>query len=75
MPGSTERRGGENGHLKRALADTLLLRASRDFDDLAAWRGFVEEIVGRAATRVMRRSPMLQKQSTPILDKYDRPPR
>ena len=24
-----------------------LLRASRDFDDLAAWRGFVDESVGR----------------------------
>ena len=36
-----------HGHLKRALADALLLRASRDFDDLAAWRGFVDESVGR----------------------------
>ena len=31
-----------HGHLKRALADALLLRASRDFDDLPAWRDFVE---------------------------------
>src|SRR5260370_39331495 len=28
-----------HGHLKRALADALLLRASRDFADLAAWPG------------------------------------
>src|SRR5271166_3514267 len=37
-----------HGHLKRALADALLLRASRDFDDLPAWRRFVDEVVGRA---------------------------
>jgi len=36
-----------HGHLKRALADALLLRGSRDFDDLDAYRRFVDEIVGR----------------------------
>ena len=36
-----------HGHLKRALEDALLLRGSRDFDDLDAYRGFVDEIVGR----------------------------
>jgi hypothetical protein len=36
-----------HGHLKRALEDALLLRGSRDFDDLAAWRRFIDEIVGR----------------------------
>ena len=44
-----------HGHLKRALGDALLLRASRDFDDLAAWRGFVDEIVGRSNARNARR--------------------
>ena len=44
-----------HGHLKRALADALLLRVSRDFDDLAAWRGFVDEIVGRGNARNARR--------------------
>src|SRR6202790_3032586 len=44
-----------HGHLKRALADALLLRASRDFDDLAAWRGFVDEIVGRGNARNAKR--------------------
>jgi transposase InsO family protein len=44
-----------HGHLKRALGDALLLRASRDFDDLAAWRGFVDEIVGRGNARNARR--------------------
>jgi hypothetical protein len=36
-----------HGHLKRALEDALLLRASRDFVDLDAYRAFVDEIVGR----------------------------
>src|SRR5713226_4101938 len=44
-----------HGHLKRALGDALLLRASRDFDDLAAWRGFVGEIVGRGNARNAKR--------------------
>ncbi len=44
-----------HGHLKRALADALLLRASRDFDDLPAWRGFVDEIVGRGNVRNAKR--------------------
>ena len=44
-----------HGHLKRALADALLLRASRYFDDLAAWRGFVDEIVGRGNARNAKR--------------------
>jgi hypothetical protein len=44
-----------HGHLKRGLADALLLRASRDFDDLPAWRGFVDEIVGRGNIRNAKR--------------------
>jgi hypothetical protein len=44
-----------HGHLKRALADALLLRASRDFDDLPAWRGFVDEIVARGNARNAKR--------------------
>ena len=41
--------------ISRALADALLLRASRDFDDLPAWRGFVDEIVGRGNVRNAKR--------------------
>ncbi len=37
---------GPHGHLKRAIEDALLLRGARDFDDLAALRRFVDEIVG-----------------------------
>ena len=44
-----------HGHLKRALADALLLRASRDFDDLTAWRGFVDDVVGRGNLRNAKR--------------------
>ena len=36
-----------HGHLKKALEDALLLRGSRDFDDLNAYRRFVDEIIGR----------------------------
>ena len=42
-------------HLKAALADALLLRGSRDFGDLAAWRRFVDEIVARRNARIARR--------------------
>jgi hypothetical protein len=44
-----------HGHLKNAVADALLLRGSRDFADLAAWRRFVDEIVGRRNARIARR--------------------
>jgi hypothetical protein len=36
-----------HGHLKQALTDALLLRGSRDFPDLDAYRAFVDTIVGR----------------------------
>lgn len=32
-----------HGHLKKAIEDALLLRGSRDFEDLAAYRRFVDE--------------------------------
>ena len=35
---------GPHGHLKRALADALLLRGSRDFDTLGEYRAFVDEV-------------------------------
>ena len=44
-----------HGHLKRALADALLLRASWTFHDLPAWRGFVDDIVGRGNLRNAKR--------------------
>ncbi len=36
-----------HGHLKSAIRDALLMRGSKDFDDLGAYRAFVDEIVSR----------------------------
>jgi hypothetical protein len=36
-----------HGHLKQTLEDALLLRGSRDFPDLDAYRAFVDGLVGR----------------------------
>ncbi|MDT7953965.1 MAG: IS21 family transposase [Acetobacteraceae bacterium] len=36
-----------HGHLKAAIRDALLMRGSADFADLGAYRGFVDEILGR----------------------------
>jgi hypothetical protein len=44
-----------HGHLKRAIADALLLRGTTDFEDLAAYRGFIDEIVSRRNARNARR--------------------
>ena len=54
---------GPHGHLKKALADALLLRGNRDFDDLDGYRRFVDEIVGRRNAhnrkRIALERPML----------------
>lgn len=53
-PGEAHENGAveaHNNHLKVALDQALLLRGSRDFPDLAAWRGFVDELVGRRNRR------------------------
>jgi hypothetical protein len=44
-----------HGHLKRALEDALLLRGSRAFETLDAYRRFVDEIVGRRDARNRKR--------------------
>ncbi len=46
---------GPHGHLKRAIADALLMRGSADFEDLAAYRHFVDEIAGRRNARNAKR--------------------
>ncbi len=46
---------GPHGHLKRALEDALLMRGSRDFEDLVAYRRFIDEIVSRINARNARR--------------------
>jgi hypothetical protein len=40
-----------HGHLKAAIRDALLLRGSADFDDLAAYRKFIDEGVSRRNRR------------------------
>ena len=58
-----------HGHLKRALADALLLRASADFPDLPAYRAFVDGIVGlrnaRNAKRIEAERSHLQTPARP----------
>jgi hypothetical protein len=53
-PGEAHENGAveaHNNHLKVALDQALILRGSRDFPGLAAWRGFVDELVGRRNRR------------------------
>lgn len=53
-PGEAHENGAveaHNNHLKVALDQALILRGSRDFSDLAAWRRFVDELVGRRNRR------------------------
>jgi hypothetical protein len=44
-----------HGHLKRAIQDALLLRGTTDFEDLSAYRGFVDEVVSRKNARSLKR--------------------
>jgi hypothetical protein len=44
-----------HGHLKKAIEDELLLRGSREFAELAAYRRFIDELVGRRNARNRRR--------------------
>lgn len=44
-----------HGHLKKAAGEALLLRGSRDFSDLAAYRRFIGETVGRRNARNRKR--------------------
>ncbi len=46
---------GPHGHLKRAIEDALVMRGSRDFEDLAAYRRFIDEITGRINARNAKR--------------------
>lgn len=44
-----------HGHLKRAIEDALIMRGTRDFEDLGAYRRFIDEIVGRTNARNAKR--------------------
>lgn len=55
-----------HGHLKRALEDALLLRGSPDFEDLDAYRRFVDEIVGRRNAHNRKRIELERQALTPL---------
>jgi hypothetical protein len=44
-----------HGHLKKAVEDGVLMRGSRDFVDLAAYRRFIDELSGRHNAKCGRR--------------------
>jgi transposase InsO family protein len=44
-----------HGHLKSSIRDALLMRGTIDFEDLAAYRSFLDEIVGRKNARNRQR--------------------
>jgi len=43
-----------HGHFKSAIKDALLLRGASDFEDLAAYRSFIDVIVSRKNARIAR---------------------
>jgi hypothetical protein len=44
-----------HGHFKKAVKDALLMRGVNDFDDLAAYRCFIDEIASRKNARSAKR--------------------
>lgn len=44
-----------HGHLKLAVRDTLLLRGATDFEDLQAYRAFIDEVASRRNARHAKR--------------------
>ena len=55
-----------HGHLKRALEDALLLRGTRDFISLDAYRAFVDEIVGRRNANLAKRIALEKESLAPL---------
>ena len=55
-----------HGHLKQALEDALLLRGSRDFADLDAYRAFVDGVVGRRNANNARRIALERTALVPL---------
>jgi transposase InsO family protein len=58
-----------HGHLKKALGDELLLRGSREFEDLAAYRRLVDEVVGRRNARNRKRIEIERAALKPLPDR------
>jgi transposase InsO family protein len=55
-----------HGHLKQAIEDALLLRGTRDFADLEAYRRFIDEIVGRCNARNGKRLDLERPELKPL---------
>ncbi len=55
-----------HGPLKRAIGDALLMRGSADFEDLAAYRRFVDEIVSRRNARNTKRIDVERAELKPL---------
>jgi len=58
-----------HGHLKKGLDDELLLRGSRDFENLAAYRRFIDEVVGRRNARSRKRIEIERAVLKPLPDR------
>lgn len=52
--------------MKRAIEDALVMRGVRDFEDLAAYRRFIDEIVGRINARNGKRIDMERPSLRPL---------
>jgi len=63
-----------NGALKRRLDQVLLLRGNRDFDDVAAWQHFVDEVNRKAnkarSRRVAEELPTMRELNVAKLPEY-----
>src|SRR6202163_1888636 len=58
-----------HGHLKSALGDELLLRGSREVEDLTAYRRFIDEVVGRRNARNRKRIEIERAALKPLPDR------
>jgi hypothetical protein len=68
-PGQAHENGAiesPHGHLKQALGDALLLRGSREFDTLEAYRRFLDELVGRRNARNRKRLDLERASLQPL---------
>jgi transposase InsO family protein len=57
-----------HGHLKNSIRDALLMRGTLDFDDLTAYRSFLDEIVGRKNARNRQRIDAERAMLQPLPD-------
>jgi hypothetical protein len=57
-----------HGHLKNSIRDALLMRGTIDFEDLAAYRSFLDEIVGRKNARNRQRIDVERAVLQPLPD-------